>query len=202
MGPGIGDLGIGDRGSEMTAHDTIGLLELTSIGVGFKAEDAMLKAASVELLLARSICPGKYLVVVAGTLSEVEASMAAAATAADGSVVGREVISRLRPEVFPALAGAVEAPAEGSRALGVVETFSAASVVTAADAAVKTADVTLFRVHLAMAIGGKGFLLMTGDVPSVEAGVEAAASRAAEDGALVSRIVISAPRPELFRDYQ
>ena len=43
-----------------------------------------------------------------------------------------------------------------------VETFSGVSVLAAADAAAKAARVTLFRIHVAMALGGKGFCLMTG----------------------------------------
>ena len=34
--------------------DTLGLLEVTSIGIGYRAQDAMLKAADVDLLLART----------------------------------------------------------------------------------------------------------------------------------------------------
>ena len=36
----------------------------------------MLKAASVELLIARTICSGKYLIVVGGSVSDVEAAVA------------------------------------------------------------------------------------------------------------------------------
>ncbi len=42
---------------------SIGAVELSSIGVGYQVEDAMLKAATVELLIARTICSGKYLIV-------------------------------------------------------------------------------------------------------------------------------------------
>ena len=62
-------------------------------------------------------------------------------------------------------------PAGRARALGVIETFSASSIIDVADAAAKCADVTLFRIHLAMALGGKGFVLLTGDIASVEAAV-------------------------------
>lgn len=89
---------------------------------------------------------------------------------------------------------------ERAQALGIVETFSAAAIVEAADAAAKAAAVTLFRIHLAMAIGGKGFLLMTGDVASVKAGVEAAAQVAGSEGMLVSKVVIPAPPPRLFHE--
>jgi len=61
--------------------------------------------------------------------------------------------------------------------------------------------VTLLRIHLAMALGGKGFVLMAGDVASVQAAVAAGAKIAGEDGMLVGKGVIAAPSEELFRDY-
>ena len=57
------------------------------------------------------------------------------------------------------------------------------------------------RVHLAMALGGKGFVVMAGDVASVQAAVAAGAKAAAEDGMLVGKAVIPNPSPELFREY-
>ena len=44
----------------------IGAIELSSIGIGYQIEDQMLKAASVDLLIARTICSGKYLIVIGG----------------------------------------------------------------------------------------------------------------------------------------
>jgi len=95
----------------------------------------------------------------------------------------------------------VELNPDQARALGVVETFSASSIIDCADAAVKAADVILFRIHLAMAIGGKGFFSCTGDVAAVQAAVEAGARMASEDGILVNKVVIPAPRPELFQEF-
>ena len=110
---------------------------------------------------------------------------------------------RLQPArgFSPAIGLAVDLPPEQARALGIIETFSASSIIDVADAAVKSADVVLFRVHLAMAIGGKGFVLMTGDVASVEAAVAAGSQIAASEGILTGRVVIPAPRRELFRDF-
>ncbi len=181
--------------------DTIGLLEVTSIGVGYKAQDAMLKAAGVDLLLARTICSGKYLIAVSGDVASVDSSVEAGAVAAEGALIERRVISRLHPSVVPAISMAVELPAEQLEALGIVETFSASTIIEVADAAAKTADVRLFRIHLAMAIGGKGFVLLTGDISSVEAAVAAAAPVAGAEGMLVSAVVVPAPRRELFREY-
>lgn len=185
----------------MSDIDTIGLLETSSIGLGFQVEDAMLKAADVDLLLARTICSGKYLVAVAGDTASVEASVAAGEAAAGHACVESRTIPRVHPSIFPAISMAVELDPRQARALGIVETYSASSIIDVADAAAKTANVILFRVHLAMAIGGKGFVLMTGEVADVRAAVEAGAAVAAAEGILVSKVVIPAPSPELFHDW-
>ena len=52
-----------------------------------------------------------------------------------------------------------------------------------------------------MAVGGKGFLLLTGDVASVEAAVAVGSKAASDEEMLVSRIVIPAPRRELFGEF-
>ena len=46
--------------------------------------------------------------------------------------------------------------------LPIIEAFSVASVIEAADAAVKATPVQLITIHLAMAIGGKGWVSLTG----------------------------------------
>jgi microcompartment protein CcmL/EutN len=182
-------------------RNAIGLVEFASVAAGYVAQDAMLKAASVSLLLARTICSGKYLVVIAGDVAAVDAAVAAGAAHASGALLEQCSIARVHPAVFPAIAGTVELAPGEARALGILETFSAASIIAAADAAAKAADVTLLRIHLAMALGGKGFALMTGDVASVEAGIAAGCAVAEKDGVLAGRGVIPAPGPELFQEF-
>jgi microcompartment protein CcmL/EutN len=183
------------------ALTSIGLIEVSSIAAGILAQDAMLKAASVELLLARTICSGKYLIAIAGDVASVQAAVDAGAKKCEGSLIEQRTIPHVHESIFPAIAMAVDLPPEQAKALGVIETFSASSIIDVADAAAKSAAVTLLRIHLAMAVGGKGFLLMTGDVASVEAGVAAGCAIAAEDGILVGHCVIAAPSKELFGDF-
>ena len=59
----------------MATKTSIGLIELGSIAGGFQVTDAMLKAADVELVLARTICSGKYMVMVKGDTAAVEAAV-------------------------------------------------------------------------------------------------------------------------------
>lgn len=185
----------------MAKLNSIGLIEVSSIAVGYVAQDAMLKAADVHLLLARTICSGKYLIVVGGDVAAVSAAADAGAGRCHGALIEKRVITHVHPDVFPAIGLSVELAPGRARALGVIETFSASSIIDVADAVAKCADVTLFRLHLAMALGGKGFVLLTGDVASVEAAVTAGAKVAADDGILVGRAVIAAPSKELFREF-
>ena len=113
-------------------------------------------------------------------------------------VIDTLVIPNVHEDVYPAISGVVPLPPGGPGALGIVETFSASAAIEAADAIAKTATVTVFRVHLAMAVGGKGFVQVTGDVADVRSAVEVGAQAAGRKGLLVSYITIPAPREELF----
>ncbi len=181
--------------------EAIGMVELSSIGMGFQAEDAMLKEAGVVLVLARTICSGKYVVIVRGDVAAVEASVEAGLAVCPASVIDSLIIPNVHPQVFPAISSTVELRPDRPRALGIVETFSASSAIESADAAVKAGDVDLFRIHLAMAVGGKGFFQVTGDVDAVRAAVHAGVEIASGKGLLVSQVVIPAPRAELFREF-
>jgi microcompartment protein CcmL/EutN len=179
--------------------DALGMVELTSIAAGFQVADAMLKAGDVELLVARTICSGKYMIMVGGLVDAVRASVEAGVEVGNGAVIDHCVIPNLHPDVFPAIVGTETV--EVMEALGVIESFSVVSLIEAADAAVKTGRVRLMEIRLAMALGGKAFVTLTGDVASVRAAVEAGAARVAEKGLLVNRVVIPAPRPELLREW-
>ena len=132
---------------------SIGLIELSSIAAGFKAADTMLKAGNVRLILARSICSGKYMVLIGGDTAAVQSAVAAGAEAANGCLIDEFVIANVHPDVFVAL-GRTQ-PVEPDGALGILESFNVATLIQAADVAAKSAQVTLLEIRLAMALGGK-----------------------------------------------
>ena len=81
-----------------------------------------------------------------------------------------------------------------------LESFNVATLIQAADAAAKAAAVQLLDVRLAMALGGKAYCTMTGDVASVQASVAASRRVIAEAGVLVNAIIISRPHPDVYRE--
>lgn len=180
----------------MSELNAIGGVELSSIAKGYEVADLMLKTSDVRLLLSRSICPGKYLVLVSGKVGDVNSSVEAGANAGSYCLADSFVIPNIHPGVFPAIENTVMVQNPG--AMGVIEAFSVSAIIEAADAAAKAADVTLMEIRIAMAIGGKGFAVMTGSVAAVETAVGAGAVLVSKKGLLVEKTVIPNPKKELF----
>lgn len=173
----------------------IGLVEFQSIAKGIEGADAMVKAGRVELVLARPICPGKYIALVEGDVAAVRAAVDAGIACGEEMIVDTFVIPNIHSLVLKGLYGQVEF--EKVDALGIIETFSVASLIEAADAAVKTADVRPLEIRLAVGVGGKSYVVITGDVAAVESAVRAGADVAAQRGLLVKEVVIPGPASEI-----
>lgn len=176
-------------------HHAIGLIEVNSIAKGFEVCDVMAKTANVSVLVAKSICPGKYIIMIGGDVAAVRQSVEAGEHTAASTIVDKFVIPNIHPSVLPAISGGNSI--EAVQALGVIETYSVAATIEAADAAVKAASVIPLRMHLAFGIGGKSYVVLSGEVADMEAAVQAGATLAGEKGFLVNRVVIPRPHPQL-----
>ena len=177
----------------------LALVELSSIASGMNVTDVMLKAAEVKLVLSRSICSGKFMVLVAGEQAEVEASLQAGLDAAAETAIDHVRIDNVHPDVYPALSSTNAV--NNRSAVGIVESFSVASLVEAIDAVAKEAEVEMCQCRLAMALGGKAYLVFTGDVEAVRYAIDAGAAVVERRGLLVNKVVIPDPRPELFETF-
>jgi len=179
--------------------DAIGVMELNSIAAGIQIVDTMLKAAEVELVLARTICSGKYLIIVAGEVAAARASVESGIDFVEGTVIDHTVIPRVHQSILPAVSGINKTTT--LKSIGIIESFSVCSLLEAADAAVKAAHVDIIETRLAMALGGKAFVSLTGDVSAVRTAVDTGADIVARKGLLVFKAVIPAPAERLYRDY-
>lgn len=178
--------------------NSLGLIELTSIASGMQAADIMLKTSEVELILSRTICSGKYMVLIGGDVAEVQSAVDAATDGLEFAVIDTFVIPNVHPDIFPALSG--HTGAETLEALGIIESFSVASLIEGADAAIKSATVKIIEIRLAMALGGKAFCTITGEVAAVRSAVDSGAAVISERGLLVNKVVIPQPRKELMSE--
>jgi microcompartment protein CcmL/EutN len=176
-------------------REAIGLVETISIAMGIRATDAMAKKADVEILESTPVCPGKYVILIAGDVSSVESALDSGRRAGEDTVVDTLFIPHVHPQIFPAILGATEVRALS--ALGVLETFTVASTILAADAAAKAAPVSLIELRLAKGLGGKAFFTMTGEIYEVEAAMAAGLEIARRGGNLVRSVVIPRPHEDL-----
>jgi len=177
---------------------SIGLIELSSVAAGFEVADTMLKAGTVRLLLSRSICSGKYMVMIGGETAGVQAAVEAGVQVANGCLIDSFVIPNVHPDVFVAL-GRTQ-PVEPNGALGILESFNVATLIQGADAAAKAASVQLLEIRLAMALGGKAFVTMTGDVGSVQSAIAAGRQVIGDAGVLVNAVILSRPHPDVYKE--
>lgn len=174
---------------------SMGLVELNSVARGILASDEMVKEANVELVMARSVCPGRYLVMVAGDAAAVKRSVEKGCISADEFIVDHFVIPNIHPDVFPAFSSSNIIPE--IKALGIIETYSSSSAVVAADKACKAANISLIEVRLATGLAGKAVVIFTGKVGAVEAAVDAGSRALIDTGLLLSKVVISSPNSEI-----
>ncbi len=165
----------------------LGLLELESIAAGIEAGDAMVKRAPVEVLRAGTVHPGKYLVLVGGSVADVEEALAAGRGVGGLSIRDVTFLPSIHPAVVEGVRGA-RLPAQ-DEALGVIETATVPAIIRAADAGLKGAQVRLLELHLADDLGGKGYLLFGGEVTDVEAAVEIGVAAVGEARGLHSRVI-------------
>jgi len=169
-------------------HPALLLLEFDSIAVGIEAGDAMAKRSLLGTLRAGTVQPGRYLVLAGGEVADVEEARAAGLTVGAGCLVDQIFLPDVHPEVVTALVGARRT--ESRDALGIIETRTVAATIGAADAGVKGADVTLIEILLADGLGGKAYVLFSGEVSDVEAAVELGAASLSRRQGLVARVVI------------
>jgi len=176
--------------------NAIGIVEFLSIARGIDGADAMAKMSDVTILFAKTTCPGKYIVLVSGDVSAVQQAVQAGIEIGGETVADHFVIPNVHHTIMPAISCANVV--DEIKAIGIIETFTVASLIEAADAAVKAAEVEPLRLHLAFGIGGKSYTVVTGEVAAVKDAVERGSAIPSEKGLLVSKVVIPRPHPQLI----
>ena len=175
---------------------SIGVIELKNVPKGVEATDDALKSAGVEMVSAHPSCPGKYEIILTGSISNVTAAIDHVTGKFENYVIDSSVRGRIDEQVITALFGTQQSEKKGS--LGLIETFSAATCIKAADIAVKTARVEIFDLRVSRGLGGKGVVIITGEIGDVTAAVEAGANYAKGAGMLSATSVIAAPHEDLW----
>ncbi len=178
-------------------NKAIGMIEFKTVSAGITAADQMVKTADVELLEAQTVCPGKYIALIAGDLSAVNAAVERAKMTREDELIDSFVLGNPDESIFPAIYGSSQI--DGVDALGILETYDAASIIVAADIAAKTAIVKLIELRIAKGMCGKSYLLITGEVAACEAAIAKAKMSVGEKGMYLDSSVIAHPDPQICK---
>lgn len=172
------------------------MIEFKSVARGITVTDVMIKKAPITILEATPISPGKYMTAICGEVADVDEALRAGVLKAGDLIVNHLFLPQIHESIIPALAG--NTPKSPIQSLGILETFSVASCVAAADIAAKTSGVQIVKIRLANGLGGKAYFVISGLLSDVEASIETAAAHVRKEGLLTAVEIIQNPHPDMI----
>ena len=161
-------------------HGAIALLEFDSIATGVLASDIMVKKSPIALLRCGTIHPGRFLILIGGSVASTEEAYAAgtALGEAKASLSASIFLGDVHPLLHDAVLG--ERRDLAGDALAVVETRTSPMLLAAVDAAIKSTTVMVSEVRLGDDLGGHALALLSGDLSDIEIAIEICSDRARE----------------------
>ncbi len=173
----------------------LGALEFSSIVIGFKAMDEMVKIAPITIIDSRTISSGKFLIIFTGDVASVEYAYRKGIDTGMGYIVDSLFLPQVHEDVVSALGKTLKT--DQWDAVGIIETSSIISSIEAADAAAKQAEVKIVEIRLADGFGGKSYVKMIGSLTDVQSSIEAGVAKAKAKDTLVMDTIIPQPHKEI-----
>ncbi|MCP5067638.1 MAG: BMC domain-containing protein, partial [bacterium] len=143
-------------------HGALALLEFETIAAGVLASDLMVKRSPIALLRCGTIHPGRFLILVGGSVASTEEAFLVGVQLGESkrALSGSVFLGDVHPMLHDAVLG-TRRDLVGD-ALAVVETHSSPALLAAVDAAVKSTPVILSEIRLGDDLGGHALALMSG----------------------------------------
>jgi len=151
-------------------NKSIGAIEFKSIAKGIEVSNEIVKKSSVEVIYLKSICPGKFLIMILGETCYIKESIDYGLTKGDGYIVDSFIINSVSSDIINGLKNKYK-KLESIKSIGVVETNKVCSGLKALNKTLKSSDVSLINLQVSFAIGGKLVYTVSGDLSDLEIGI-------------------------------
>ena len=176
-------------------HGALALLEFETIATGVLASDLMVKRAPIALLRCGTIHPGRFLILVGGSVASTEEAFQVGVQLGETeqTLSGSVFLGDVHPTLHDAVLGTRQ-DLMGD-ALAVVETRSSPALLAAVDAAVKSTPVVLSEIRLGDDLGGHALALMSGDLTDAETALSICTERAGDQ--LLAQTLLPRLDPDL-----
>jgi len=178
-------------------HGALALLEFETVASGVLASDLMVKRAPIALLRCGTVHPGRFLILVGGSVASTEEAFEVGVRLGESerTLSGRVFLGDVHPNLHDAVLGARRELV--GDALAVVETRSSPALLAAVDAAIKSTPVELCELRLADDLGGHALALMSGDLTDAETALAICVERAGDQ--LLAQSLLPRLDPDLRR---
>lgn len=134
-------------------NKSIGAIEFKSIAKGIEVSNEMIKKSSVDVLYLKSICPGKFLIIVGGETSYINECVDYGIKLGEGYIVDNFVINAISQEILDGFKNKYQ-KLDSIVSIGVVESSKVCAGIKMLDKTLKSGDLVLVKLQLSFAIGG------------------------------------------------
>lgn len=152
-------------------NKSIGAIEFKSIAKGIEVSNEMVKKSFVEILYLKSICPGKFLIIICGETSYVNECINYGTELGEEYIIDSFLINSISREIINGFKNKYE-KLDTINSIGVVETSKVCAGIKMLDKTLKSSDVALVKLQLSFAIGGKLVYIVAGNLSSIEHSLE------------------------------
>jgi len=175
--------------------EAIYLVEYAGIPYGIAVLDRLVKRTAVEVVYARPVCVGKYLIVLGGNVDDVRESQAEVESLGPAKRISDYLLTSAHQEILAYFRRAAKETDKlhTPEAVGILETRNASSGFHSLDRALKNGSVRLAKIWLGHYIGGKLCYVLTGRVGDVQAAIDAGRAGIDEKSLLDSQVI---PHPD------
>lgn len=176
---------------------SIGALEFESISKGIEISNEVVKKSNVEIIFLKTICPGKFFIVVSGNEGEIDEAIDYGKEIAQKTLVSSFKVHAVSLSIVEAFKNKYDSN-EVLDAFGVMETTNVCAGIKALDLALKAGDIRLVKMRLAFGIGGKLVFIVTGTLSSIQYGLQEGKSILSEKEC-ENVSIIPSPNKELIK---
>lgn len=175
----------------------LGIIEFSSIARGIEVSDKMIKAATVEVLMLKHICHGKFMVILCGDVEDIKEAVEITVSCDNNKIIESVVITSAHEELMYSLK---KRPIiRNFDAIGIFETSTVTSALVSLDSALKSAPIKLVKLVIGNGIGGKSYFVVTGSVSSIEEAVKIA-TNSVNSKMLVHKTIIPSPNLDIINN--
>ncbi len=172
--------------------------EFKSVSRGMVVTDSMAKSASINIVRAGTLCPGKYVAIAEGGISALMSAESIAREQGGRHLFSSAMVSSINRKVIEAIGGNLGNPGPDG-AIGIIEGPNMADLVSSSDIALNSARVDFIEYRLARGCGVNSFYIITGALSALSEAVKNAAAYLGERGSLLAYRIIPGPDRQVLR---